>query len=241
MSDYKSFKLNDGGSVPTIAFGTGTSFFNRNDDVADAVVKGIKAGYKLIDTAIMYGTEKGVGVGIKKALDEGLIKREDLTVTTKLPPYDQSIDKTIAMVDESLKLLQLDYVDNVLIHFPGLPKNFDPMKTDKADPAFFAPISSDPERAPEARMIMWEALQKCVQDGKVKHIGVSNFCRMHIEKMVQDPRCKVKPALNQIEFNPYVCDDDILKVCGEHGIVVQAPDRKWDEGWETWGDTQCVG
>ena len=92
------------------------------------------------------------------------------------------------MVDESLKLLQLDYVDNVLIHFPALPKNFDPMKTDKADPAFFAPISSDPERAPEARMIMWEALQKCIKDGKVKHIGVSNFCRKHIEKMVQDPR-----------------------------------------------------
>ena len=147
------------------------------------------------------------------------------------------------MVDESLKLLQLDYVDNVLIHFPALPKNFDPMKTDKADPAFFAPISSDPERAPEARMIMWEALQQCIKDGKVRHIGVSNFCRKHIEKMVQDPRygciiscqihngkktthflhrCKVKPTLNQIEFNPYVCDDDILKVCGEHGIVVQA-------------------
>lgn len=96
--------------------------------------------------------------------------------------------QTIAMVDESLKLLQLDYVDNVLIHFPALPKDFDPMKTDKADPAFFAPISSDPERAPEARIIMWEALQKCILDGKVRHIGVSNFCRKHIEKMVQDPR-----------------------------------------------------
>ena len=54
-----------------------------------------QAGYKLIDTAIMYGTEKGVGVGIKRALSEGLIKREDLTVTTKLPPYDQSIEKVM--------------------------------------------------------------------------------------------------------------------------------------------------
>ena len=52
-----------------------------------------QAGYKLIDTAIMYGTEKGVGIGIKRALNEGLIKREDLTVTTKLPPYDQSVEK----------------------------------------------------------------------------------------------------------------------------------------------------
>ena len=54
-----------------------------------------QAGYKLIDTAIMYGTEKGVGIGIKRALSEGLIKREDLVVTTKLPPYDQSIEKVL--------------------------------------------------------------------------------------------------------------------------------------------------
>ena len=92
------------------------------------------------------------------------------------------------MVDNSLRLLQLDYVDNVLIHFPALPKDFDPLKTDKKDPAFFASISSDPKRAPEARMIMWEALQKCRQDGKIRHIGVSNFSRKHIEQMVQDPR-----------------------------------------------------
>ena len=96
--------------------------------------------------------------------------------------------QTIAMVDKSLRLLQLDYVDNVLIHFPALPKDFDPLKTDKKDPAFFASISSDPKRAPEARMIMWEALQKCRQDGKIRHIGVSNFSRKHIEQMVQDPR-----------------------------------------------------
>ena len=146
MSDFKSFKLNDGGSVPTIAFGTGTSFFNRNDDVADAVVKGIKvgldffprwpvyndlkglllfqAGYKLIDTAIMYGTEKGVGIGIKRALSEGLIKREDLVVTTKLPPYDQSIEKVfrkevlraIKAIFVARKLLTLRRMFSYLVH-----------------------------------------------------------------------------------------------------------------------------
>ena len=96
MDDYKTFKLNDGGVVPTIAFGTGTSFFNRNDDVAEAVVKGIKTGYKLIDTAVMYGTEVGVGKGINRALADGLIARKDLFVTTKIPPYDQTIEKVRA-------------------------------------------------------------------------------------------------------------------------------------------------
>ena len=98
--------------------------------------------------------------------------------------------QTIDMVDESLRNLQLDYVDSVLIHFPGLPVEFDPMKTDKPDPVFYSACitSKKPERAPEARMAMWTALQKCVKAGKVRHIGVSNFNRDHIEKMVNDPR-----------------------------------------------------
>ena len=98
--------------------------------------------------------------------------------------------QTIEMVEESLKRLQLDYVDCVLIHFPGLPVDFDPMKTDKKDPVFYAPCitSKKPYRAPEARMVMWTALQKCVTAGKVKHIGISNFIRQHIEQIVNDPR-----------------------------------------------------
>ena len=94
------------------------------------------------------------------------------------------------MVDDCLKKLQLSYVDSLLIHFPGLPVEFDPMKTDKADPEYYAKCitSKKPERAPEARMIMWQALQKCVKAGKIKHIGVSNFSRSHIEQMVKDPR-----------------------------------------------------
>ena len=88
------------------------------------------------------------------------------------------------MIEESLKVLQLDYLDCVLIHFPGRPKDFNPQNKS----VFFSSITSDPVRAPEARMVMWEALQKCQQEGKVRHIGVSNFNRHHIEMLVQDPR-----------------------------------------------------
>ena len=83
-----------------------------------------QAGYKLIDTAIMYGTEKGVGIGIKRALSEGLIKREDLVVTTKLPPYDQSIEKVfrkevlraIKAIFVARKLLTLLRMFSYLVH-----------------------------------------------------------------------------------------------------------------------------
>ena len=93
MMFIETFPLNDGGVIPKIAFGTGTTFFNRNEAVADCIVKAVKNGYRLIDTAVMYGTEVGVGIGIKRVLDLGLAKREELFVTTKLPPLDQSFEK----------------------------------------------------------------------------------------------------------------------------------------------------
>ena len=92
--------------------------------------------------------------------------------------------QTVDMISESLKILQLDYLDCVLIHFPGRPTDFNPQNKS----VFFSSITSDPVRAPEARMVTWEALQKCQQEGKVRHIGVSNFNRHHIETLVLDPR-----------------------------------------------------
>ena len=98
------------------------------------------------------------------------------------------------MITESLRLLQLDYLDCVMIHFPGRPKDFNPQKSPGAA-GFFSSLPSDPERAPEVRMVMWEALQECLKDGKIKHIGVSNFNRHHIETMLLDQR-RVYPSKN---------------------------------------------
>ena len=82
MADYTKIKLNDGGWIPTIAFGTGTSYFNRVDDVCEGLVKAVKLGYRWIDTAVMYGTEVGVGKGLTRVIDEKLCTREDLFITT---------------------------------------------------------------------------------------------------------------------------------------------------------------
>ena len=86
MASFRRIELNDGGSIPTVAFGTGTSYFNRVDDVAEGIIKAVKIGYRWIDTAVLYGTEVGVGKGIKTVLEENLCKREDLFITTKVTP-----------------------------------------------------------------------------------------------------------------------------------------------------------
>ena len=93
--------MSDGGWVPTVALGTGTTFFDRGDDVAKAVVQAVKAGYRLIDTAVLYKTEEGVGKGIKAVLDDGSVKRQDLFITSKLLPFDLAKDKVFLASDTS--------------------------------------------------------------------------------------------------------------------------------------------
>ena len=86
MADYTKIRLNDGGWIPSVALGTGTSYFNRNDDVCEGILKAVKVGYKLIDTAVMYGTEVGVGNAMSKIKDGKICEREAMFITTKLPP-----------------------------------------------------------------------------------------------------------------------------------------------------------
>jgi len=218
MEEYRRIKLNDGGCIPTIAFGTGTSYFNRVDDVCEGLVKAVKTGYRWIDTAVMYGTEVGVGKGLVKVFEEGLCKREELFITTKITPNTWRFQEVVDTVNKSLENLQLEYIDLVMIHFPGLPKGFQA----EEKPERFINIPREEKEIAEARMQMWEAFQECQKQGKIKHLGVSNFTRHHIEGLINNPRCKVTPCVNEFEFNPYINDEDMLKVCKENNIVVQA-------------------
>lgn len=211
MNDFQRIQFNDGGWIPSMGFGTGTTYFDRPDDVSEGIVKAVKAGFRLIDAAVVYGTEVGVGKGVKKVVEDGLCKREDLFITTKLSPTLLSYQEVVAMVDDCLTNLQLKYIDLMMIHYPGissLAKNKEP--------------SNDPKVNEESRIEMWDALQACQKEGKIKHIGVSNFTRRHLEQLINNPRCKIIPVANQIEFNPYMVDKDILEVCKEHNIIVQA-------------------
>ena len=92
---YQKIQLNDGGFIPSIGFGTGTTYFNRPDDVSEGLVKAVNAGFTLLDTAVMYGTEVGVGKGVTKIVTDGICKRENLFITTKLAPTFLSSQETV--------------------------------------------------------------------------------------------------------------------------------------------------
>ncbi|KAI2736563.1 hypothetical protein DTO013E5_8623 [Penicillium roqueforti] len=173
----KTYTLNTGAKIPAIGLGTWQS---KPNEVREAVKNALLAGYRHIDTALAYGNEAEVGAGIK---DSG-VPRDQIWLTTKLDnPWHKRVTEGI---DSSLKDLGTDYVDLYLIHWPS---------------------STDPEdlskHLPDWDFIKtWQEMQKLPATGKVRNIGVSNFGIKNMEKLLNDPSCKIVPAVNQIELHP---------------------------------------
>ena len=93
MVDYTKIQLNDGGWIPTIAFGTGTTYSNRPDEATEGIVNALRVGYKSIDTAVVYNTESSVGKALAKIKEVNNFKREDVFITTKIPPSFNSLQE----------------------------------------------------------------------------------------------------------------------------------------------------
>ncbi|KFX93883.1 hypothetical protein O988_06590 [Pseudogymnoascus sp. VKM F-3808] len=172
----KTFTLNTGAKIPAIGLGTWQS---KPGEVEKAVESALRSGYRHIDTAFAYQNETEVGVGIKASG----VPREQIWLTTKL---DNPWHKRVAEgIDASLKNLGTDYVDLYLIHWPC---STNPNMKE---------VYSDWDYVDT-----WREMQKLVETGKVKNIGVSNFGQKHLERLLADPSCKIVPAVNQIELHP---------------------------------------
>jgi 2,5-diketo-D-gluconate reductase A len=147
----KYIDLNDKMKIPTVGFGT----WQVSDSIAPAIVdEALSAGYRLIDTATMYGNEAGIG----KALKKSSIPREEIFLATKVWSTDQGYDATLRALDTSLKKLQTSYVDLYMIHWPA-------PKLDKY-------------------VATWKGLIKLRNEGLAKSIGVCNFNIDHLERLI---------------------------------------------------------
>ena len=188
-------KLNNGREIPLMGLGT-----HRIQNAADIVYNSIKDGIRLIDTATRYGNEVEKGKGIKRALDEGLCKREDLFVVTKIWLSDKSNPEKA--LRESLKRLELDYIDLYLDHWPCV-KDY---RTNPSDPFDFVSID-----------VFWPNMERLVTMGLAKSIGVSNYNVQNLINLLGI--CKIKPVANQVEFQPYLCQKNLKVFCDKENIA----------------------
>ena len=140
--DTKTVTLNSGHTMPILGIGT---YALSDEQTEDSVYWALRDGYRLIDTARIYGNESGVGRGIQRAIDEGLVKREDIFVTTKM--WTSDYDDGERAIEASLQRLGLDYVDLMILHH------------------------SQPSNDVQA----YQAMEKAVSEGKLRSIGLSNY------------------------------------------------------------------
>ena len=196
-------KLNDGHDLPLVGFGTG--HIKAQSEVTRVVDNALKAGYRLFDSAAIYGNELELGIAFKELLPKHNLTRKDIYITSKL--YEENHGggkKTEDAVKTSLQKLQCEYVDLYLIHWPGV----------------LGLSPSDPKNATERRKT-WTTLVKLHKEGLLRSIGVSNYNLKHIKELVND--CDgVKPAVNQIEWHPHNHENALLDECRLHDILVQA-------------------
>jgi len=195
-----SIKLHDGNAIPQVGFGV---WQVENDIVADTVKTAIDTGYRLIDTAAIYGNESGVGEAIR---DCGLGRRE-LFITTKLWNDRHGYDETLAAFDESMQKLGLEYLDLYLIHWPA--------------PKIGLYVKS------------WEALIRLRDEGRIKSIGVSNFNIGHLQRLLDETgvlpvvnQIELNPRFQQPELRQYHAEHNIVTESWSplgHGLLWDNP------------------
>jgi len=214
----KTLALNTGREIPAIGFGTGTSFFGRGDDVAALVGHAFQAGLTSFDTAVIYGTEEGLGKGLS-----GLsCPRPSLYITTKTPDWAWTKEEIVKEVEKSLILLQVSYLDLVLLHTPAPRKDGAVQKKAMTQEVIDRlPDPQDAEAMEATRLSAWQGLELCVERGLVRDIGVSNFTVHHLSQLLSKD-IKIRPSVNQVEFNPYQTDPDTYNFCKKEGILLQA-------------------
>jgi len=190
--------LRNGIDIPDIGFGTWNIPYG---EVCErAVFEAIRAGYRHIDTAGAYGNERSVGLGVKAAIREGLIKdRSEVFITSKLWNTNRSYNKAFRGFDKSMRNLDLDYIDLYLIHWPA-----NKMKYKNPD---------------EVNATTWEALEELYEESRVRAIGVSNFLPHHLEELKKS--AKVLPMVNQIELHVGYMQKEVVEYNNNNGIITE--------------------
>ena len=178
--------LHDGNTMPVLGLGMWQA--GSGKQTRKAVATALEIGYRLFDTAKLYGNESDLGTAIR----ESGIPREEIFVMTKLWNNDQGYESGLRAFEKSRRELGLDYVDLYLIHWP----------------------------VPGLRQESWKALLKIRDEGLARSIGVSNYTSRHLEELLR--ATPAPPAVNQVEFHPFLYQKELLEFCVSKKIQLEA-------------------
>jgi diketogulonate reductase-like aldo/keto reductase len=198
------------GDLPAVGFGT---LIPDPVLTRQATKAALEAGFRHLDCAERYRNEEAVGDAIQEAFKAGTLRREELFVTTKLWNSNHRPERVKPAFEASCRRLRLDYVDCYLIHTPFA----------------FQPGDEQDPRDQNGKVIYdsgitlvetWRALERLVDDGHCRSIGLSDITLDKLREVVASAR--IKPAVIQVESHPYLPEWELLEFCRQHGIVIQA-------------------
>ena len=203
-----------GDAMPLVGLGTWKS---APGVVGDAVSAALQAGYQHIDCAHCYNNEKEVGTAIANAIRDGVVKREDLFIVSKLWNTKHGEDQVVGALRHTLAQLQLEVLDLYLIHWPQAfqrtelhTENF-PKREDGTGPIYDFDLHFTET---------WRGMEECVRLGLVKNIGVSNFNSKQLDELLA--ACTIRPCVNQVEAHPLLPQLELASFCAERRIVLTA-------------------
>ncbi|MCL6258181.1 aldo/keto reductase [Aquiflexum sp. TKW24L] len=204
----KSITFSNGDQMPIIGLGTWKS---KPGEVYQAVLWAIEAGYRHIDCAAIYDNEKEVGNALTKAFKDGLVKREELFVTSKLWNSNHRLDDVVPALKKTLSDLKLDYLDLYLIHWPvSFKKGIG-----------FAQTREEFFTYGDVPLVQtWEGMEEAKNRGLVKHIGVSNFNIAKLQEILKSGR--IAPEMNQVEMHPFLPQNKLVNFCKTNSILMTA-------------------
>lgn len=208
------FRLSDGNECPLLGFGTSDIVANDPKDLGyQAIVHAIKSGHRFLDSAALYQNEEGLGLAIKKCIEDGFVKREDLYVCTKVWCTAHKRASVMKACRESLRKLKLDYVDLYLIHWPVAyaedGDSVNPLDENGKLRYTNTPITET-----------WQGMEDVKDAGLARSIGVSNFNHKMTNEIFR--MCKHRPTVNQVECHAYLSLTKLHEYSRKNHILLNA-------------------